>query len=158
MKKAILLAGLFAFGQNLYAQCDKPVTFTSNTARDFKNDRVRMELPVRATITLGNGLFKMTATFEEGTETVEGKIQEISVCEWEEYLKNGRSQYKVLAAKGQEGPQNGTVEIEGKDGSITITMHSDRFANAKLQFDVAEYSIGQAVNQRKSPQNTGKKR
>jgi hypothetical protein len=141
MKRIILLAGLFALCQITYAQCDKLVTFKCNKARDFKNDSVNQELPVHATLSFRHGLFNMTATFNGETETVKGEIKEILTCDWEHYLKNGKTKYKVLAAKGDEDPTNAIIEIESKNGNTKITISSDPGTDSKLQFDVAEYSI-----------------
>jgi hypothetical protein len=140
MKKLLLLIILFTLSHIGYGQCDKKVTFKCSKVREFKNGTFGQEHPLEATISINNGKIFITALMNGETETVEGEIKEVSICEWTEYLKNGKTQYKVYMQKGNVG-ENSLITIESEDGKIKITGSPDPEAGSKLQFDVAEYSI-----------------
>ena len=141
MKGIILLAVLFAFYQISYAQCDKKIAFKCEKARSFKNGTVGQELPIYATISIENGKIFLTATLNGESETAEGEITEVVTCEWTEFLKNGRTQYKAVIKKGNQNPENGIMDIQSDNGYTKITFGSDPDTGSKLQFDVSEYVI-----------------
>ena len=141
MKTIILLVVLFTSSQMAYTQCDKKIAFKCEKARSFKNGIVGQELPIYATVSIENDKLILTATMNGETETVEGEIKELVICEWTEFLKNGRTQYKALASKGNENPENSIIDIESENGYTKITFSSDPDKGSKLQFDVSEYVI-----------------
>lgn len=157
MKTILLLAVLFASCQIAYAQCDKKIAFKCEKARSFKNGTVGQELPIYATISIENGKLNLTATVNGETETVEGEIKELVVCEWTEFLKNGRTQYKALASKGNENPERSIIDIESENGYTKITFSSDPDKGSKLQFDVSEYVITEDAAKTVSPTGGEKK-
>lgn len=142
MEKLLLLMALFTLSHLCFGQCDKKVTFKCNKVREFKNGTLGQEHPLEATIFVNNGKIIITASINGETETVEGEIKEISICEWSEYLKDGKTQYKVYMQKGNGG-ENSIMTIESEDGKIKITGSPDPETGAKVQFDVAEYTIAE---------------
>lgn len=141
MKRIILIVLLFSLYQITYGQCEKNITFKCLKARSIKAGLIAQELPMDATISIENGRFLLSAAVNGVTETVEGEINEVVICDWQDFMKNGRTQYKALTKKSNEGPQNSIIDIESENGYTRITCSSDPDTGSKLQFDVAEYLI-----------------
>ena len=128
-----------------YAQCDKSITLKCSKGRDFKADgSAGQELPIDATITIDQYKIILKATFNGEAETVESDIKEIAFCNWTEYMKAGKTQYKVLSKKGSEST-NSIVTVESENGYTKVTFGSDPDTGHRLQFDVAEYTITDAA-------------
>ncbi|HSC52652.1 MAG TPA: hypothetical protein VLC98_03475 [Phnomibacter sp.] len=151
MKTIILLVGVFVLHQISYAQCDKPITFKCNKARNLKSGNVGQELPIDATIEFKQDKMFLTATMNGQTETVEGKINEISICDWKDYLINGRSQFKALTKKGNANAEYSTIEIKSDNGYTTVSFCADPDTGSILQFDVSEYIYPQEATPGNSP-------
>lgn len=153
MKKVILFVGLCVFFQIAYSQCDKKVIFKCSKARDFKNGSVGQEVSLDASISLDNNKIILTASMNGETETLESDITEVSVCDWPDFLKNGKARYKAMTKKGNGNVENSIIEIESDNGYTKITFSSDPDTGSKLQFDVAEYTITKDA----SPDNSSDK-
>ncbi|GAA4744424.1 hypothetical protein [Flavisolibacter ginsenosidimutans] len=151
MRKTILLLGVFAFFQISHAQCDKKVAFKCSKIKQLKDGNVVRESPTDATVVFDNDKFLLTMTMQGETETVEGEINEISICQWKEYLKNGRTQYKALAKKENKNAEKSIIEIESDNGFTKITFGSDPDGGSKLQLDVAEYMIAEGASTNQAP-------
>lgn len=143
MKKLFLLIGLFAFFLFSYGQCDKKVTFKCKKGRFNKNGSFEQDLPLEATLSIDNGKITFIATLNGDAENVTGEISEVSICEWTEYLQNGKTQYKAYMRRVNGDAENSIIEIEGENGSIKITCASNPDTGSKLQLDVAEYTISE---------------
>jgi hypothetical protein len=160
MKKIFLLTALFISFHFTYAQCNRTVTFKCDKARDFKNGVINTEMPMESTITIDSGKITLTATMNGQTETLEGEITEISVCEWKEFLVDGKAQYKALLKKTNDQPQESFIEIVSENGNIKISFALISDTSNKLQVDVAEYKITEPVSPgtKEEPLKKGKKK
>lgn len=145
MKKIFLLTVLLTSFHFTYAQCNKKVTFKCDKARDFKNGSIHTEMPMEASITIDSSIITLTATMNGETETIEGEITEISVCEWTEFLVNGKAQYKALIKKGNESPQESVIDIVSENGNIQVSFALASDTWNKLQLDVAEYQVTEPI-------------
>lgn len=160
MKKIFLLTALFISFHFTYAQCNRTVTFKCDKARDFKNGVINTERPMEATITIDSGKITLTATMDGQTETLEGEITEISVCEWKEFLVDGKTQYKAVLKKTNDQPQESIIDIVSENGNIKILFALASDTSNKLQFDVSEYKISESVSPgtKEEPLKKGKKK
>lgn len=66
----------------------------------------------------------------------------MEVCEWKEYLKNGKAVYKVSAGKGNGVQEDSVIKITGKDGKTTIYLGSDPDEKGGLELEISESKIG----------------
>ena len=131
-----LVNGVFAFGQ-----CEKKVTFTCNQAREIGGDSARKVINVDAVISIVNGTITLSSKINGEIKTVSGDILEVLVCNWTDYLQNGRAQYKAMIKKNDNYKQASTVTIESKGGYSKITFTNSQDSSSQLQFDVVKYSF-----------------
>lgn len=141
MKKLFLLAVLFISAHLTYAQCDKKVTFKCDKGRDFKNGVVDTEMPLESIITIDSVKITLTATLNGQTETLEGEIAEVLLCDWTEFLVNGKTQYKAFIKKVNENQEASLVTITSVNGSTKISLSLISDEGKKVEVDVAEYKI-----------------
>lgn len=141
MKPFILLISLFILCQVTYAQCDQSITFKCTKARGLKNGAIEKEMPMEATISLDSGRITLTASMNGETQTINGEIREITICEWKDFLKDGKTKYKAFMKKGDSDSENSFITIESENGYTKITFSSDPDTGSALQFDVAEYAV-----------------
>lgn len=161
MKKLLLLTALLFISFHFtYAQCNKTVTFKCNKARDFKNGVLHTEMPMESTITIDSGKITLTATMNGETETLEGDITEITVCEWSEFLVDGKTQYKAVLKKTNDQPQESVIDIVSENGNIKISLALASDTSNKLQVDVSEYKVTEPINPgtKEEPVKKGKKK
>ncbi|MEJ8842839.1 hypothetical protein WG954_10635 [Lacibacter sp. H375] len=160
MKKLFLLTALLVSYNFTYAQCDRTVTFKCDKARDFKNGVLNTEMPMESTITIDSSKITLTATMNGETETVEGEITEISVCDWKEFLVNGKAQYKALLKKANDQPQESVIDVVSENGNIKISLALASDTSNKIQVDVAEYKITEPADPstKEEPLKKGKKK
>jgi hypothetical protein len=158
MRKLILLVGLFAFHQITYGQCEKKVILKSNNMRGLKYGSVTKEMAVEASISIDKEKIVLTASKDGMTETVDCEIKEVVICDWKEYLKDGKAQFKVLGKKGSENPTSSIVDIESANGYTKVTFGLDPdTTGSKLQFDISEYSITEDTLPNNPPSKTEQK-
>lgn len=143
MKKLFLLLGFVTLSAISYGQCDQKITFKCNKGRFYKNGSYEQDLPIEATLSIDKGKITFIASLNGDAQTVEGEITEVSICEWTEYLKNGKTQYKAYMRRINEEAENSIIEIESENGNIKITCGSNPDKGSKLQLDVAEYTIAE---------------
>lgn len=146
MKKLLLLTILFICFHFTYAQCNKSITFKCDKARDFKNGMIDTEMPMESIITIDSGKISLTATMNGQTETVEGEIAEVLLCDWKEFLVNGKTQYKAFIKKGNENPEASLVTIASENGVTKISLSLVSEEGKRLEVDVAEYKITEPEN------------
>lgn len=137
----VLLALLFLAIQTASAQCDpKIVKLQSNKARGLKTNMQAEELAMETVITIDSAKMVLTGSFNGETETLEGDIVEVVYCTWSEYLKDGKSEYRVIVNKGGESMKSIMV-LESENGNTTLTFFEEDKADNKLQFDINEYTV-----------------
>ena len=141
MKKIILLVGLFMLYQITYGQCDKKITFKFNKLRVIKDGLAGQESPVEGTLSIDSGALILAVKVNEVFGVITGAIKEIVICDWSEFLKNGKAAYKALTKKEGQDTQNSFIVIESENGYTRITFGSDPDEGSRLQFDVAEYEL-----------------
>jgi hypothetical protein len=141
MKKLVLVLILFVLYQTGNGQCDKKVTFKCIKGRELKDGAAGQELPIEATLSFDNTKVTFAASFNGEIALVEGEITEVISCEWTDYLKNGKTQFKAYMTKPGRSAEKATIDIESENGTTRITLGSDPDTGAKMQLDVAEYIL-----------------
>ena len=141
MKKLVLVLMLFVLYQTGKSQCDKKVTFKFTKGRELKNGAAGQEQPIEATLSFNNTKVTFTASFNGEMASAEGEITEVVSCDWTDYLRNGKTQYKAYMTKPGRSAEKATIDIESENGTTTITLGSDPDTGAKMQLDVAEYIL-----------------
>lgn len=143
IKKLFLLFSLLPIHQISFGQCERTVTFKCYKGRELKNGSAEQDTPIEATLSISKGKFTLVLSMNGETATAEGEIKEVSICEWTDYLQNGRAQYKADVRKDNGSAENGILEIESSNGNTKITCGSDPDTGSKLQLDVMEYTISE---------------
>ena len=143
MKKLVLVLILFVLYQTSNSQCDKKVTFKCIKGRELKYGAAGQELPIEATLSFENTKVTFTASFNGEIASVEGEITEIVSCQWTDYLKNGKTQYKAYMTKPGQSSEKATIDIESENGATKITLGSDPDTGVRMQLDVAEYVLAE---------------
>ena len=147
----VLSALLFLAIQTTSAQCDpKIVKLQSNKARGLKTNMQAEELAMETVITIDSAKMILTGTFNGETETLEGDIVEVVSCAWSEYLKNGKSEYRIIVSKGGESMKSIMI-LESENGNTTLTFYEEDKADTKLQFDINEYTVTEIIKPVNSP-------
>lgn len=137
----VLSALLFLAIQTASAQCDpKILKLQSNKARGLKTNMQAEELAMETVITIDSAKLVLTGTFNGETETLEGDIVEIVSCGWSEYLKNGKTEYRIVVDKDGQSMKSIMI-LESENGNTTITFFEEDKDDSKLQFVIHEYTV-----------------
>ena len=141
----VLSALLFLAIQTASAQCDpKIVKLQSNKARGLKTNMQAEELAMETVITIDSAKLVLTGSFKGETETLEGDIVEIVSCEWSEYLKNGKTEYRIVVDKDGQSMKSIMI-LESENGNTTITFFEEDKDDSKLQFVIHEYTVAEII-------------
>lgn len=143
MNRVILLLSLFVLSQATYAQCDKNVTFKSYAFRIFHNDKEVQSAAIDATITFDSDKYSVKISMMAGMGTLSGTIKEVTLCQWIDFMKNGKAQYKGTLRDGDEDPVEATIEIISENSVSKFILYPE--PGAKLQFDIAEYFMAEGT-------------
>ena len=141
MKKLLLLTVFFTSFYFSYSQCNKTISFKCDKARDFKNGMIDTEISMESIITIDSGKMTCTATMNGQTESLEGEIVEVLLCDWKEFLVNGKTQYKAFIKKGNENPEASLVTISSENAVTKISLSMVSEEGKRLELDVAEYKM-----------------
>jgi hypothetical protein len=141
VKRSFLLAAILAINGLVHAQCSKTVVFKCYKGRELKDGIYGPELPVEATISLTKSTVVYKITMNGEIETMVGEINEIPICEWTDYLQNGRTRYKAGIKRDNQSAENAIIEVESQNGTTKIICSSDPETGTKLQLDVVEYTL-----------------
>ncbi|MFY7839754.1 MAG: hypothetical protein ACOVP7_05735 [Lacibacter sp.] len=156
----VLLAVFFLSVQTASAQCDPVILkLQSNKARELKTNVQAKEVAMETSIAIDSAKMVLTGSFNGETETLEGEILEIISCKWSEFLKDGKSEYRVAVRKGGEELRSIMI-LESENGITTVTFYEEDKSDNKLQFDITEYTVTEItklVNNSVQPEKKAKK-
>lgn len=138
MKKLILLASILLLMFKLsMAQCDtrtvvestkQEMIDASGQVADQKEESVSIEFR-KDTIMLRN---------TNNSEPITALVKE-STCEWKQAFKNGKGVYKVEYTYPNGSTGKGSIEIEGKEGVITVHILMERLGDRKIRVVVSKF-------------------
>ncbi|RXK62767.1 hypothetical protein ESA94_07155 [Lacibacter luteus] len=153
----VLSIVFFLAAQIVSAQCDpKVLKLQSNKARGLKTNMQAEELAMETVIAIDSVKIVLTGSFNGETETLEGNIVEVVSCEWGEYLKNGKTEYRIVV--GKDGASMKSIMIlESENGNTTLTFFEEDKTDTKLQFVISEYSITEITKPVNTPVQPEKK-
>jgi hypothetical protein len=136
MKKLFFLIGVITLsGANLFAQCEKKVTWTASKGefldeagnlQDTKDVKVFIQTSKQEIILIHS---------DDESDTLKGKIREIT-CDWKEPFKNGKITLKADLTERSGDYANSVITIEAKDSHITILLHIEQPDGRKMQIRI----------------------
>ena len=102
------------------AQCDKKVLLTaSETTYLDSNGSVKRTVPEKSVVQINKSEVSINVNDEhKNTATIKS-----TTCNWSVPFKQGKSVIKAVFSDEQGVNKNVTIEIEGKDGKITLLVH-----------------------------------
>jgi hypothetical protein len=147
--------------QTVSAQCDpKILKLQSNKAKGLKTNEYPKELAMETVVAIDSVKIVLTGSFNGETETLEGDILEIISCKWSEYLKEGKTEYRIIVNKGGESMRSIMI-LESENGNTTLTFFEEDKSDTKLQLIITEYSVTEItkpVNNTEQPKQKKKQK
>lgn len=140
MKRLLFIAILSLHFIAGFSQCDKKVSYKSISGRFVQGDTKHPDMALNATIQIDKEKIVFEISIGGNTMTTTSTIKTVETCDWKEYLKSGKSVYKVVTDK--EGVfENSIIKVIGKDGKITIYFGSDPDDKGGLELDISDSKI-----------------
>lgn len=124
-----------------YGQCEKKSICKSVVGHFVNGGNKQEDMQLEATITIDKENIIINANMGGQDLTITNKINSVESCEWDEYLKKGKSIYRVSTNKGGNIWENSIIKIIGKDGKLTIYLGSDPDEKGGLEFDIYQTQI-----------------
>jgi hypothetical protein len=140
MKKLLLITTILIFCYPIYGQCDQKLTFKSYKATEIKNNDFSEEISLEGTFTIDKDRLVMTLSANRQTQNLEAKILEIIVCEWTNYLQDGKTSYKTVMERGEKQVPT-TIEIVSINGRTRLIMSSNPNSGNRMEFELTEINI-----------------
>jgi hypothetical protein len=158
---AVLIFVFLLAVQTVSAQCDpKILKLQSNKAKGLKTNEYPKELAMETVVAIDSVKIVLTGSFNGETETLEGDILEIISCKWSEYLKEGKTEYRIIVNKGGESMRSIMI-LESENGNTTLTFFEEDKSDTKLQLIITEYSVTEItkpVNNTEQPKQKKKQK
>lgn len=119
-----------------YGQCERKSICKSSVGRFVIGDNKQEEMQLEATITIDKENIVINANIGGQATTITNKINSVDSCKWDEYLKTGKSIYRVSTNKGNNVLENSIIKITGTAGKLTIYFGSDPDEKGGLEFEI----------------------
>ena len=138
MKIFILAICFIAAGFSASAQCDRSVILQSVTGRSVQGDTRDRDMTIEATAQVSKEKIVLIITLGGKTSTITNTINQVTTCDWKEYLVNGKTIYKVTTDKGDGHTEPSIIRLTSKNGKTTMYFGSDPDTDGGLELDVTE--------------------
>ena len=138
MKLLILLSFFSAISFTASAQCDRSVILQSTNGRFAKGDNRESDMTIEATAQVSKEKIVLIITLGGKTSTITNTINQVSTCDWKEYLVNGKTIYKVTTDKGDGHSEASIIRLTSKNGKTTMYFGSDPDTDGGLELDMTE--------------------
>ena len=137
--KTFIIIILTMCAQTTFAQCDKSFLLNFSEITEIRGKTIS---PIKhggnISFSKEQIIIKILINGEE--KLINSEIVSAD-CQWETFLKNGTTVYKLLSGKGTDEPQDqATLTLEGKNGALKVTF---RPPGAQLQFLITQTNIAQ---------------
>lgn len=129
LKRAILAFALILAGSTIsVAQCDKTITLVSSTT-NYLNAKGEVERSKDETTMIT--ISKTEITIVPGEEVMTGAVTNY-VCNWTTPFKVGKTTFNTILKDGGR-EMHATINLEGKDGKVTLTMTAAEMPGKMIQ-------------------------
>lgn len=136
--KLFLLTSLFAtLSFYSHAQCDRSLILQSTNGRFVKGNDRQQDMILEATAQVSKEKIVFIISMNGKTSTITNTINSSS-CDWQDFLVNGNTEYKVTTDKGDGHPEASVIRLISKNGKSTLYFGSDPDKKGGLELDVFE--------------------
>lgn len=142
MKLFILTTLFAAFSLHVSAQCDHTVILQSTNGRFVNGKDRQSDMPLEATVQVFKDKIVLTLSINGRNSMITSKIDQVN-CDWQDFLVNGNTEYKVTTDKGDGHPEASLIRLISRNGKSTIYFGSDPDKKGGLELDVLEVKSSQ---------------
>jgi len=132
--KTLLITTFSLLTQLTFAQCDKDFLLNFNQITEIRGI-TNSPMKTEGTINFSKDKIVIKAIMNGGEKVITSQVRTAD-CNWDTFLKNGKTVYSLFAGKGPDGPKDeASLILEGVNGKLKVIFMPP---NAKLEFQITQ--------------------
>jgi len=132
--KTVFITLFSLLTQLTFAQCDKDFLLNFNEITEIRG-ATNSPMKTEGTISFSKDKIVIKAIMNGGEKLITSQIRNAD-CNWDTFLKNGKTVYSLFSGKGPGGPKDeASLILEGVNGKLKVIFMPP---NAKLEFQITD--------------------